>query len=152
VLLVTYSSETEDGRDLNLLLRARNEQRRRTLGAPSVYPRSAPEARLLPALTPRANELVLNKTSQSPFTTTALDTMLRDLGMDGVVIAGVVTNVCVEATARDAADRGYRTVIAEDGCAAWEPAFHEGTLRSFRKFVGRVATVAELERELVGID
>ncbi len=148
VVFLTYASETDDGRDLNPLLRARNDQRRRAIGVPSVFPKSAPEARILDALEPREGELVLNKTSQSAFVSTPFEPTLRDLGIDGVLVTGVVTNVCVEATARDAADRGLKTVIVEDGCAAWEPTFHEATLRSFRKFLGRVEAASAIEAEL----
>jgi nicotinamidase-related amidase len=150
VIFLTYASERDDGSDLAPLLRARNEQRRRTLGAPGVYPRSAPEARILAALGPGDGDIVLNKTSQSAFTTTPIADVLHARGIDGILVTGVVTNVCVEATARDAADRGLKTVIVDDACAAWEPAFHEATLRSFRTFVGRVATADALIRELSG--
>lgn len=150
VVFVTYASETDDGRDLNPLLRARNEQRKRTIGVPSVYPRSAPEARVLDALAPLPGELVVNKVSQSSFNSSALDALLRNMGVEGLAVVGVVTNVCVEATARDAADRGYRTVIVDDGCAAWDAALHDATLRSFRRFLGRVSTAGELVRELAG--
>jgi nicotinamidase-related amidase len=68
--------------------------------------------------------------------------------VDGVVVTGVVTNVCVEATARDAADRGLKTVVVDDACAAWDPEFHAATLRSFRKFLGRVASSADVVAEL----
>src|SRR5262249_11336887 len=50
VVFLTYASETEDGRDLNPLLRARNDQRRKAIGVPSVFPKSPPDARILDPL------------------------------------------------------------------------------------------------------
>jgi biuret amidohydrolase len=60
------------------------------------------------------------------------------------VIGGVVTNVCVETTARDAADRGYNVVLLDDGCAAFSPEIHESTLLSFQGPFGRVRTSDEV--------
>jgi len=56
----------------------------------------------------------------------------------------VVTNVCVETTARDAADRGYDIVLLDDGCAAFSPEIHEATLLSFQGPFGRVRTADEV--------
>jgi nicotinamidase-related amidase len=148
VVYLTYASETADGSDLNPELKRRNSQRNRAVGAPSVYPRQAPEAAILSDLYPREDDLVVNKTSQSPFTSTQFDRLLRNLDINGLVVTGVVTNVCVEATARDAADVGYRTVLVDDGCAAWDESFHTATLRSFRAFSGKVRLADDVIAEL----
>jgi nicotinamidase-related amidase len=148
IIYLTYASETADGSDLNPQLRRRNAQRLRAVGAPSVYPRHTPEAAILSDLTPGDGDLVVNKTSQSAFTSTQFDHMLRNLDITGLVVTGVVTNVCVEATARDAADLGYRTVLVDDGCAAWDESFHTATLRSFRAFLGKVRLADEIIAEL----
>ena len=54
------------------------------------------------------------------------------MNVASLVVGGVVTNVCVETTARDAADRGYEVVLVDDGCAAFSPEIHEATLLSFQ--------------------
>ena len=69
----------------------------------------------------------MKKTSSGPFATTALDKYLRNLGIENLVVAGVLSNVAVETTARDAGDRGYNVIWAEDACAAYLPEEHEGT-------------------------
>jgi nicotinamidase-related amidase len=60
----------------------------------------------------------------------------------------------VEGTARDAADRGFRCLLVEDGCGAASQALHEATCANFARLLGRVASSAEvlgeLERPRVG--
>ena len=55
-----------------------------------------------------------------------------------VVVCGISTNCCVETTARDAADRGYAVVIVDEGCADYDEAAHDASLRAFHFNFGRV--------------
>ncbi|MBY9019870.1 MAG: cysteine hydrolase, partial [Candidatus Lokiarchaeota archaeon] len=57
-----------------------------------------------------------------------------------VLVSGVVTNFCVESTAREAGDYGFQVVIVEDCCAAWSPEIHQATLRSFGLLRGFILT------------
>ncbi len=86
----------------------------------------------------------MNKTTYGTFASTGLDHTLRFMGIDTLVIGGVVTNVCVETTARDAADMGYQTILVDDACAAFSPEIHEATLLSFQGPFGRVRTADEV--------
>ena len=54
---------------------------------------------------------MVNKTTFGAFTSTGLDHVLRSLGMTSLVVGGILTNVCVETRAREAADRGYEVVL-----------------------------------------
>ncbi len=67
---------------------------------------------------PQGDEIIVDKTSAGTFNSTALDQMLRNMGRDRLLFAGVVTEGCVEMTARTAADRGYYTTLVSDGCAS----------------------------------
>ncbi|WP_100812297.1 cysteine hydrolase family protein [Microbacterium sp. BR1] len=104
--------------------------------------------RILDAVAPIPGELVINKTSRGAFNSTAIDQMLRNMGCRGVIFVGVTTSSCVETTARDAADRGYRTVIVEDATAEIDQASHDATLRQFAVRWGRVWTVDETLEQL----
>ena len=108
------------------------------------------EHEILDELAPMPNELVLNKTTTGAFTSSPLDAALRTFGVEDLVITGISTNSCVETTARDAADRGYRCVLVDDACGAARPELHEATLVSFRRLFGRVAAVDEVLAELEG--
>jgi nicotinamidase-related amidase len=54
----------------------------------------------------------------------------------------------VEGTARDAADRGFRCVLVNDGCGAASQALHDATCANFARLLGRVAGSAEIAGEL----
>jgi nicotinamidase-related amidase len=138
VIYTTVASELSDGRDLMPVLKQRNTTTQELVGAVSIPPRADWWARIVPALEPHPDELVINKTTYGTFTSTGLDHTLRNLGMTTLVIGGVVTNVCVETTARDAADLGYQVILVEDACAAYSPEIHESALLSFQGPFGRV--------------
>ena len=103
---------------------------------------------ILDELRPEPGEPVINKTTAGAFNSTGIDALLRTRGLEHLVITGISTNSCVETTARDAADRGYRCVLVDDGCGAAREEFHQATLASFRRLFGRVATTDEVLREL----
>lgn len=89
-------------------------------------------------IAPAAGDLVLDKTTKSAFTSTGIDQLLRNLGVEHLVFCGVATDACVETTARDAADRGYHCTIVDDGCSARDQESHDASLRAFDKLFGRV--------------
>jgi nicotinamidase-related amidase len=98
---------------------------------------------IIPELAPIPGELVINKTSRSAFNSTAIERVLRNLGVETLIVAGVTTSSCVDTTARDAADRGFQTVIVEDATAEHDQPSHEAALRQFAVRWGRVWTTAE---------
>lgn len=77
-----------------------------------------PGIELDPRLNPLPEDILLVKWRQSAFYMTDLDLMLRRLGVDRVLIAGITTNVCVIATAKDASERDYETIVLHDLTAA----------------------------------
>jgi nicotinamidase-related amidase len=106
------------------------------------------EAGILPELTPRDGELVINKTSRSAFNSTAIDRTLRNLGIESLVVVGVTTSSCVDTTARDAADRGFAVVVVEDATAELDEQSHDAALRQFAVRWGRVWTTDQTICEL----
>lgn len=106
------------------------------------------EHEILGELKPAPNDLVLNKTTTSGFLSSGLDHALRTLGTRNVIVTGISTNSCVETTARDGADLGYRVLLVDDACGAARQEFHDATVRSFRRLFGRVATTEEVLSEL----
>jgi nicotinamidase-related amidase len=143
VIYTTVASELSDGRDLAPRFQRSNAATRQQVGAAQFPPRTDAWAHIVAALTPRPNELILNKTTFSAFASTGLERTLRHLGMETLVIGGVATNVCVEATARDAVDLGYQVILVEDACATYSPESHEATLLNFQGF-GRVRSADEV--------
>lgn len=148
IIHVHYASLEPDGSDLPAPMRERNAERMRSVGALSVYPVGHPDARAIEEVEPAPGERLLVKTSASAFTSTSIDQLLRNWDIEGLVVGGVLTSGCVDLTARDAADRGYRVVLLEDGCATWKEASHLATLEVFRNMFGRVAPADEVIAEL----
>jgi len=151
VIHVVLGAELDDLSDMAPRLRQRSRQRQAAVGRPTFYVRTALECQIIPTLQPAKGELVVNKTTLGAFNSTTLEATLRNLGVDGIVIAGVVTTACVETTARDAADRGFAVTVVDDGCAAWDPDSHEASLRAIRRHFGRVASADELIAEVVEV-
>jgi ureidoacrylate peracid hydrolase len=77
---------------------------------------------------PQGDEIVLDKTSAGAFNSTALDQILRNLGRDRLLFTGIVTEGCVEMTARTAADRGFFTTLVSDGCGSSTQAAHDDAM------------------------
>ncbi|MHC4932736.1 MAG: isochorismatase family protein [Planctomycetota bacterium] len=88
------------------------------------------EWNLLPEIAPREGEPVLRKKRYSAFHGTDLADRLRSGGVTDLVIAGVMTNLCCETTARDAFVNDFRVFFLSDGTATAGSAMHEASLRN----------------------
>lgn len=83
---------------------------------------------VIDALAPRPGELVIDKRRPSGFHGTSLDALLRERGVTSVILTGVSTHGCVEATARDAELREYYVVVPEDCVGAYDESLHRAAL------------------------
>jgi nicotinamidase-related amidase len=80
-------------------------------------------------LAPLAREPVVDKPGKGAFYQTDLDLMLRNGGIDTLLVCGVTTEVCVHTTIREANDRGYKCIAVADCCASYFPEFPEVGVR-----------------------
>ncbi len=97
-------------------------------------------------LAPMAGEFEVAKTRGSGFIGTNLDILLRSHYIRSVVVTGVVTNGCVSATARDAVDHDYYTVLASDCVAASNQRLHTLGMQEIRHFLGIEDSVVDSNR------
>jgi ureidoacrylate peracid hydrolase len=95
-------------------------------------------------VSPQLGEAVVVKHRNSGFYNTRLDSVLRTLKVETLVVTGVATNVSVETTARDAVQRDYNVVFVEDCTAAYDQAAHDATLFNMRNFFGVVSSCNEV--------
>lgn len=72
---------------------------------------------IIPAVLPQAQEPVIVKHFPNSFRETGLQAMLDEQGIDEVVVIGAMSHMCIDATARAAADFGYAVTVVEDACA-----------------------------------
>jgi nicotinamidase-related amidase len=80
----------------------------------------------------------------SPVHRTEVLTVLRNMGIEEVVVAGVSTNLAVLLTAAGAADEDFGVTVVSDATAGVPASYHESVLRYSLAFVGRLATADEL--------
>jgi ureidoacrylate peracid hydrolase len=92
-------------------------------------PRDARDDAILESVAPVGDELVFSKTSSSLFSTTDAERVLHNLGIRHLVFTGLVTEGCVELSARDASDRGFRVTLVEDACCSSTPEAHEDAIQ-----------------------
>lgn len=104
-----------------------------------LFYKAIAEYQLVEKLQAFSKELVLDKNSLNAFNSTPLDQVLRNMGLENIIITGILTNVAVESTARSAGDRGYNVIVIEDACAAYNRSDHENTMRSVNGYVVKTA-------------
>ncbi|WP_343033239.1 isochorismatase family cysteine hydrolase [Aureimonas leprariae] len=138
VLHTIIRSLTQDGRDRSLDHKL----------TPIHLSPGAPEALPVAELAPRGDEILLPKTSSGVFNSTNIDYLLKNLGIRQLVIAGILTDQCVDMAVRDGADRGYLVTCVADACAAPTPERHDGALRAFGGYCWRAST-DEVERRFL---
>ncbi len=136
VIHTIIQSLTEDGRDRSLDHKL----------SPINVPKSLPEGLPVPELAPAGDEILLPKTSSGVFNSTNLEYLLRNMGIRYLVVAGIVTDQCVDMAVRDGADRGFMVTCVTDACAAPTPERHETALRAFGGYCWLAETDAVVGR------
>jgi len=93
---------------------------------------------------------LITKRRRSAFHDTGLDTLLRDLGVTQVVLAGISTSSGVESTARAAYDYGYHVVLATDAMSDPDTDAHRNSIEHIFPKTGETATTAEITDMMEG--
>ncbi len=83
-----------------------------------LLPKGSEEGKIVPVLTPLDDEVVVTKTTDSAITGTNLRLILRNMGIDTIVVTGVFTDQCVSGTVRALADESFYVWLIEDACMA----------------------------------
>ena len=137
VIYTAIESLTRDGRDNSLDYKISGLH----------VPRGSWDGKVLDAIVPGEDEIVLPKTSCSVFISTNLDYILRNLGVKQLVLSGLLTDQCIESAIRDGADLGYLVTQATDACLTHSAERQENSLRAIAGYC-RQRTTAELLEEL----
>jgi nicotinamidase-related amidase len=106
------------------------------------------EPKICPELEPRQNDLVILKPSYGAFYDTPLETILKNLDKDTVIICGTLTNFCCGSTARQAYERGFKVVFGSDVTSTDDPNMQEPEIRVLRKGFARILTRVQIIEEL----
>jgi ureidoacrylate peracid hydrolase len=130
VLYTVIENLTADGRDRSL------DYKISGLGVP----RGSADARVVNELAPTDDEMVFPKTSSSVFISTNIDYVLRNLGTRYLIIAGCLTDQCVDSAVRDACDLGYLVTVPTDACVTLTAERHDSSLRNNRGYCRQITT------------
>ena len=137
VIYTVVESLTLDGRDRSLDYKVSG----------IFFPKGAWGAQVLDELAPLANEIVIPKTSSSLFNSTNFEYVLRNLGVEYVMVMGIVTDQCVETAVRDGCDRGFLMTLVDDACATFSEQRHKESLIGFKGYC-RIRTTDQVVEEL----
>jgi nicotinamidase-related amidase len=132
VMYTVMENYTKDGRDRSLDYKL----------SKFFIPKGSWEAKVLDAVAP-GDDIVLPKTSSGVFNSTNIEYLLRNIGIDTLIVTGFLTDQCVDHTVRDAADRGFYPVCISDACATHSAVRHENALKAFAGYC-RTLTTAQL--------
>ncbi|MCG9873712.1 MAG: cysteine hydrolase [Leptospiraceae bacterium] len=138
VIHTRIQSLTKDGRD-----RSAGHKRLGLLAAPGTK-----EAEFLEEIAPLGDEIIINKTASGVFTSTNIEFILKNIGVNTLYVCGVYTNECVSTTVRDASDLGFFVNLIDDACTTVTEEFHDFTIRILKDRYARVITTEEAIEEL----
>lgn len=111
-----------------------------------------PGADIVPALYPMAGEIIIDKPGKGAFYATGLQDRLSELGITQLVFAGVTTEVCVQTTMREANDRGYECLLAEDATESYFPEFKRAAIEMITAQGGIVGWAAPTSKIVEALD
>ncbi|AVO38541.1 cysteine hydrolase family protein [Pukyongiella litopenaei] len=121
VMFARIACQTEDGRDRSL------SQKKPGFNY-LLLPKNRDDSQIVDALTPRGDEIVVTKTTDSALTGTNLRLMLHNIGITHVIVAGIFTDQCVSSTVRSLADESFEVLVVHDACAAATDELHRREL------------------------
>ncbi len=140
VMYTVMESLTLDGRDMGLDYKISG----------LFCPKGSRDAGVIAAIAPEGDEIVIPKTSSSPFISTSIHYVLGNLGVRHLIVSGVLTDQCVDSTVRDACDYGYLVTLVTDACATLTEERHEASITNNRGYC-RQRTTDEMVRELAAL-
>ncbi|MDB5563263.1 MAG: cysteine hydrolase [Hyphomicrobiales bacterium] len=110
-----------------------------------------PGTEILPELAPIDGEVVIEKPGKGAFYATPLGEILKQWGTRQLVFAGVTTEVCVQTSMREANDRGFECLLAEDATESYFAEFKDATLKMIRAQGAIVGWTAPTDAVLQGL-
>ncbi|MEL6964297.1 MAG: isochorismatase family cysteine hydrolase [Pseudomonadota bacterium] len=135
VMYTTIESLTRDGRDRSLDYKITGFH----------VPKGSWDGKVIDQIAPVDDEIVLPKTSSSVFVSTHIDYILRNLGVRQLVLAGLITDQCVESAIRDACDLGYLVTQVTDACLTYSQERHDHSLRTIKGYCRQLTSDALID-------
>jgi len=124
---------------------------KRKLPLLEVFDQGSPLADFAAGLEPAPGESVITKQYASAFFGTSLASLLTAEGVDSTLIAGVTTSGCVRATALDAMQHGFRSIVVKDAVGDRRPEPHEANLFDLQAKYSDLVTVKQVREYLASL-
>ena len=138
-MYTVIESLTKDGRDRSLDYKITGFN----------VPKGSWNGQVLDRIKPLDDEILFPKTSSSVFLSTNIHYILGNLGVDFLIISGLLTDQCISSTVRDACDLGYRVTLITDACATYSADRHKTAISHIKGYCRRRTTdkfLQELEQ------
>lgn len=136
VVYLKLCGKKEDRSDLHRFFRETNK-RAALNGFEDVYPLNKNwMSDIIDPLKPQVDDIVIEKTTYSPFTLTKIHSLLQDNNISKIIMTGLATSQCVETTARDASDHDYEIIQVEDAQSDYDELTHVYSLFSSKGVCG----------------
>lgn len=124
VMYTVIESLTKDGRDRSLDYKISGFNVRK----------GSWDAKVLSEIRPMEDEIVIPKTSSSVFISTNIDFILRNLGVNFIIMCGLLTDQCISHAVRDACDHGYLVTLITDACATLSRERHDTAMNHIKGY------------------
>ena len=109
-----------------------------------LLPKDRADSQIVSDLAPKPDDIVILKTTDSALTGSNLRLILRNMGIENVVVAGIFTDQCVSSTVRSLADESFNVLVVDDCCAAATMELHAKELEIINMIYCHVATLDEI--------
>lgn len=126
------------------------ESRRERIEKMPLCVRGTWDSDVIDELRPQQEDYIVEKRRDSVFQDTEFDLWLKAHRADTIIFCGIDTYICVESSVRDAFNKGYDVILAEDCVASRNPQHHETTLGQVAEAFGWVMSSAELIQKIQG--
>ncbi len=154
LVIFTRESHRPDLSDLPAVKQAMVARHGVRIGDPGplgrILIRGSKSNEIIEELQPLSGEIVIDKSGKGAFYGTDLEILLRTRGITHLVFTGVTTNVCVQSTIREAADRGFWNLVLDDATAAISQELHKSSLEllTYRGIFAQASSSEDLLKAL----
>lgn len=109
-----------------------------------AYRENSWDSEIVKGLAPRKGERVIVKKRYDPFMNTNLERFLNENKVKKIIVAGVLTNVCVESFVRSAFDRSFETIVVKDATSTYSKKAYIASLETLKRHFAQVLSFDEL--------
>jgi ureidoacrylate peracid hydrolase len=103
---------------------------------------------IIEELAPDKDDILVDKHTFSGFYNTKLESILRNLNIDTLIVTGIATNICVESTVRDGFVRNFKIIVPKEATASYDEIMEQGSFINFEFGFAKIESVEEVLKKL----